>query len=189
MLAAIRRSSSLSGPRPLLQYPRALSDRQPDVRPMLDSAGEDFAGPTETVTGIEQAIDLRPIPRPLLDLVEIAVVREDCAIGHLLEVDVMGFRFFGHGITVAPSRSRSSADRGYVASTSRPYEAAAVAATLSAKRTLALLKATAGHLSFCTRPRTTASGPIWSPSAPGVFSPIIIAKSALAISDRRPLRK
>jgi hypothetical protein len=73
MLAAIRRASSRSGPRPLLQHPRALSDCQPDARPMFDSAGEDFAGPTKTVAGIEQAIDFRPIPRPFLDLVEVAV--------------------------------------------------------------------------------------------------------------------
>jgi hypothetical protein len=52
----IRRAASLSGARLLLQYPRALSHRQPDARPMLDSAGEDFAGPTETIAGIEQAI-------------------------------------------------------------------------------------------------------------------------------------
>jgi hypothetical protein len=81
--------------RPLLQHARSLSDRQPDARPMLDSSGEDFAGPTVTVAGIEQAIDLRSIPRPLLDFVEIAVVRVDCAVGHLVEVDVMGFGPFG----------------------------------------------------------------------------------------------
>jgi hypothetical protein len=94
IFAAIRRASSPSGPRPLLQYPRALSDRQPDARPVPDGTSEDFAGPVEAVAGIE-AVELRPIPRPLLDLVEIAIVREDCTIGHLMEVDVMGFGSLG----------------------------------------------------------------------------------------------
>ena len=41
---------------------------------MLDGLLKHRAGPAETVAGIEQAIDLRSIPRPLLDLVEVVVV-------------------------------------------------------------------------------------------------------------------
>ena len=41
---------------------------------MFNSVLEHRAGPTKTVTGIEQAIDLRSVPRPLLDLVEIVQV-------------------------------------------------------------------------------------------------------------------
>jgi hypothetical protein len=88
----------------LLQNVRALSDRQSNARPTLYCVGEDFPGPCETVAGIEQAIDLRSIPRPLLDFVEVAVVRVDCAVGHLMEVDVMGFRLFGQGESIARSR-------------------------------------------------------------------------------------
>jgi hypothetical protein len=66
---------------------------------MLDCALEYRAGPAETVAGIEQGINLRS-PYPLLDLVEIAVVRVDRAIGHLVEGDVIGLRL-GHGKSIA----------------------------------------------------------------------------------------
>jgi hypothetical protein len=36
----------------------------------------------------------------VLDFVEVVIVRVDCAIGHLMEVDVMGFRFLGHGESI-----------------------------------------------------------------------------------------
>ena len=36
---------------------------------MFNSVLEHRAGPTKTVAGIEQAIDLRSVPRPLLDFV------------------------------------------------------------------------------------------------------------------------
>jgi hypothetical protein len=44
------------------------------ARPVLYCALERGTGSSETVAGVEQAIDLRPIPRPLLDFVEVAVV-------------------------------------------------------------------------------------------------------------------
>ena len=54
------------------------------------------AGPTKTVAGIEQAIDLRSVPRPLLDLVEIAQVGDQRIGGLLVEVNVIELRI-GHG--------------------------------------------------------------------------------------------
>jgi hypothetical protein len=41
---------------------------------MLDGMFKHGAGPAETVAGIEQAVDVRSVPRPLLDLVEIVQV-------------------------------------------------------------------------------------------------------------------
>jgi hypothetical protein len=41
---------------------------------VLDCTFEHRTGPAEAVAGIEQAIDLRTIPRPLVDFVEAAVV-------------------------------------------------------------------------------------------------------------------
>jgi hypothetical protein len=67
---------------------------------MLYCALEHRAGPTETVTGIEQAIDLRSIPRPLLDFVEVAVVGMRRVICLLMDGDVIGF-WFGHGQSIA----------------------------------------------------------------------------------------
>jgi hypothetical protein len=75
---------------------------------MLAGAGEDFAGPAEAVAGIKQAIDLRPIPRPLLDFVEVAVVGIRRAVRLFVEVDVVGFRFFGHWRAFAARACRNS---------------------------------------------------------------------------------
>jgi hypothetical protein len=44
---------------------------------MLDRVLKHRAAPTKTVAGIERAIDLRSVSRPLLDLVEIADVRNE----------------------------------------------------------------------------------------------------------------
>ena len=63
---------------------------------MLDGVLKHRAGPTKTVAGIEQAIDLRSAPRPLLDLVEIAQVGDQRIGGLLVEVNVVGLRI-GHG--------------------------------------------------------------------------------------------
>ena len=63
---------------------------------MLDSVLKHRAGPTKTVAGIEQAIDLRSVPRPLLDLVEIAQVGDQRIGGLFVKVNVVGLRI-GHG--------------------------------------------------------------------------------------------
>jgi hypothetical protein len=57
-----------------------------------------------TVAGIEQTIELCPIPRSLLDFVEVAIVGIRRAVRLFVVVDVMGFRFFGHGGTGVPLR-------------------------------------------------------------------------------------
>jgi hypothetical protein len=68
---------------------------------MFDGVLKHRAGPTKTVAGIEQAIDLRSVPRPLFDLVEIAQVG-DQRIGSLfVQVNVIGFRI-GHGPIIDP---------------------------------------------------------------------------------------
>jgi hypothetical protein len=59
---------------------------------MLDGVLKHRAGPTKTVAGTEQAIDLRSVPRPLLDLVEIAQVGDQRIGGLLVEVNVVGLR-------------------------------------------------------------------------------------------------
>jgi hypothetical protein len=63
---------------------------------MLDGLLKHRAGPAETVAGIEQAIDLRSVPRPLLDLVEIAQVGDQRIGSLLVEVNVVRLRI-GHG--------------------------------------------------------------------------------------------
>ena len=70
---------------------------------MHDRVLEHRAGPTKTVAGIEQAVDRRSIPRPLLDLVEIVQVGDQWIGGLLVEVNVIGLRI-GHGPIIDPTR-------------------------------------------------------------------------------------
>ena len=58
---------------------------------MLDGMFKHRAGPAETVAGIEQAVDVRSVPRPLLDLVEIVQVGDQRIGGLFVEVNVSGF--------------------------------------------------------------------------------------------------
>jgi hypothetical protein len=88
--------------RPLIQHARPLPKRQFDPRPVLDRALEHRASPTETVAGIEQAVDLRAIPRSLLDLVEVAHVGDQRIGSLLVEVNVVGLRI-GHGERIRPT--------------------------------------------------------------------------------------
>jgi hypothetical protein len=60
--------------RPPLQNARFLPDRYPDPRPVVDGVGKDFLRLAKIIAGIQQAIDFHAVPRPLLDLVEVAVV-------------------------------------------------------------------------------------------------------------------
>jgi hypothetical protein len=85
----------LSGP--LLQYTCALADGQPDLRPVPECIGEDVLRPTKIATGIQQAVDSRPVCGPFLDLIEIAVVRFD---------RVEGF-FVGPVVHCLPNERRS----------------------------------------------------------------------------------
>ena len=67
--------------RPPLQNMRSLPDRYPDLRPVLDGVGKDFLRLAKTIAGIKQAIDSHAVPRPLLDLVEIAIIRAQRLVG------------------------------------------------------------------------------------------------------------
>ena len=69
----------------------------------IDVALEHRAGHAQTVAGIEQAVDLRSVPRPLLDLVEAPVVHVDRAVRLLVEVNVIGLRI-GH-ISTSPCKA------------------------------------------------------------------------------------
>src|SRR5262249_26460287 len=84
------------------QQPGSLSDRQSDPRPVLDGVLEYRTGPSEAVARIEQAVDLRPVPRPLLNFVEVAVVGIGWAVRLLVEVNVVGLRI-GHGPIIDPT--------------------------------------------------------------------------------------
>ena len=68
---------------------------------MFDGLLKHRAGSAETVAGIQQAIDLRSVPRPLLDLVEIAQVGDQRIGGLLVEVNVVGLRI-AHGPIIDP---------------------------------------------------------------------------------------
>ena len=69
---------------------------------MFDGMLERRAGLTKNVAGIEQAIDLRSVPRSLLDLVEIVQVGDQRVGGLLVEVNVVGLRI-GHGPIIDPT--------------------------------------------------------------------------------------
>jgi hypothetical protein len=60
---------------------RSLPDRYPDLRPVLDGVGKDFLRLAKTIAGTKQAIDSHAVPRPLLDLVEIAIIRAKRIVG------------------------------------------------------------------------------------------------------------
>jgi len=66
---------------------------------MFDGMLEYRARHTKTVAGIEQAIDLRSVPRPLLDLVEVPGVGDQWIGGLLVEVNVVSG--FGSGMARA----------------------------------------------------------------------------------------
>jgi hypothetical protein len=58
---------------------------------MIDGFREKVARLFQVVAGVEQAIDFRAVSRPLLDLVEIALVRVERVVGLLAkEVAVRG---------------------------------------------------------------------------------------------------
>jgi hypothetical protein len=63
-------------PGPLLQHPRPLPDRQPGPWSLLDKPLKDTLGLGKAVPGEQQFFDAKPIPAPLLDLVEVAPVCE-----------------------------------------------------------------------------------------------------------------
>jgi hypothetical protein len=65
--------------RPALQHPHPLSDREPDARPPLDLSVKDLAHPVERVAGPQHALNTLVVLRPLLGLVEIAVIRDSAA--------------------------------------------------------------------------------------------------------------
>ncbi len=44
---------------------------------------EHRAGPTETITGVEQAINLHPVARPLFDFLEVANIGDQRIVGFL----------------------------------------------------------------------------------------------------------
>ena len=71
-------------PRPLVQHPHALTDCQPDARPVLVGLLEDAACLVEVVAGIEQQHDSQAVLAPLLDLVEVAAVGVVRVVGFLV---------------------------------------------------------------------------------------------------------
>jgi hypothetical protein len=81
---------------------RSLPDRYPDLRPVLDGVGKDFLRLAKTIAGIKQAIDSHAVPRPLLDLVEIAIVSIRRAICLLVEGDVVGLEVWHWPQATAP---------------------------------------------------------------------------------------
>jgi len=85
---------------PLVQYPCPLADGQSDPWAVFDGVFEYRARPSKAIARIEQAVDLRPVPRPLLNFVEVAVVGIARAVRFLVEINVVGLRI-GHGSMIA----------------------------------------------------------------------------------------
>jgi hypothetical protein len=60
----------------LIEDARALPDRVATARPTPGLGLEDRAGAIQRIAGEQHALDTLAVPDPLLDLVEIAMVRE-----------------------------------------------------------------------------------------------------------------
>ena len=71
-------SSNGSG-RPLLKDARALPDGQSYPRAMLDGARKQFLG--QIIAGVQQTVDLHGVLRPLLQFVEVSIVRVERIVG------------------------------------------------------------------------------------------------------------
>jgi hypothetical protein len=69
--------------------PRSLSDGQSDPRPVLDRLLEYLSRFVEIVAGIEHALDMLVVLGPLLDLVVIAIVRNERFVG--FRRDALGY--------------------------------------------------------------------------------------------------
>jgi hypothetical protein len=82
ILAAIRRASSrYVCRRPLLQRTRPLPDGHADTRSVLGPAVKDPLGLFQAAAGEQQFGYALTVARPLLDLVEVAVVRNQRLVG------------------------------------------------------------------------------------------------------------
>jgi hypothetical protein len=81
-----------------LQNARSLPDRYPNPRPVLDGVGKDFLRLAKIIVGMKQAIDSHAIPRPLLDLVEVADVRNQRVVGFFVWLVVHVRRTSSHGM-------------------------------------------------------------------------------------------
>jgi hypothetical protein len=79
----------------------ALPDCQSDPWPMLDCRFKDLLRLIEIVASVEHSFDPTAILGPLLDLVVIALVGDQWLVSLFVEGDVIGFRFFGHGESIA----------------------------------------------------------------------------------------
>jgi hypothetical protein len=66
---------------PLLEYSRPLPDREPDPRPTLDRVGEQLTSLFQIVADIKEAVDLRAVLGPLLNLVKGVIVRAQRVVG------------------------------------------------------------------------------------------------------------
>jgi hypothetical protein len=62
-------------PRRICNTRRPLADGQPDLRPVFNRRRKYVVRLVEIVAGIQHAIDLRAIACPFLDLVEVALIR------------------------------------------------------------------------------------------------------------------
>jgi hypothetical protein len=80
-----------------LQNARSLPDRYPDPRPVLDGVDKDFLRFAKIIAGMKQAIDSHAVPRPLLDLVEVADVRNQRVVGFFVWLVVHVRRTSSHG--------------------------------------------------------------------------------------------
>jgi hypothetical protein len=67
---------------------RTLPDRQPNARPMVDGRGKDLPRLVQAAAGIEHVVDLDTVLGPLLDFVEIAVVRNQWFVGFFVVVHI-----------------------------------------------------------------------------------------------------
>ena len=65
----------------MLQHQRPLTNGQPDTWPMLDRRREVRLRLIQIAPRIQHVIDLRAVLGPLLDLVEIAMVRDQRVVG------------------------------------------------------------------------------------------------------------
>ena len=82
-------------------HERPLPDGEPDKRPMVDRLGEDLPRLVQVAAGVQHVVNPRAVLSPLLDLVKVAVVRDERRWSRRLT----GASSFRLGRTLAADRS------------------------------------------------------------------------------------
>jgi hypothetical protein len=96
---------SIPGLWPLIQHSRPLPNGQSDPPPVLNRLCEDISCLVEIVAAVQQTVDLRAVLCPLLDLVEVADIRNQRVIGFFVgPIAHQHCVYFGRGPAILKRR-------------------------------------------------------------------------------------